>query len=641
MCGICGHIGTRDSAKEVLTGLEVLSYRGYESAGLGIEKRGRLMRVRSEGTVDNLVRKVRGKKDVLGAHTGIGHTRWPTHGKPTEANAHPHAGGDNGTKESIDVLVVHNGIIENYRSLRLALLRAGRVFTSETDSEVLPHLIALAYQGDLFEAVRQALLGNPQEGFERVKGTYAILVLHCAHPGEIIAACFSSPLVVGSTNGEVYAASDITALGTFGVREVSYLEDEYIVRLRGSGVERSETIHGKEVELNRETIDWSYTDVSYKGYHDPMEQEIFTQPRSLQNALHGRIDERDATARFNGLMRKLEGGETVLERLQSARRIVFTGCGTSYYAALYAEMVFDKFLAGTGVVVDAMLASELRYGNKCFDRETVVWGLSQSGETQETADALRSASLQGALILGLVNVPGTKISRMTAAGIYNHAGPEIGVASTKVFTSQCLILAAVALLLGRLKRLSLVDGMEIIEGLRRVSSDVAKVLAQADQIRALAREFVRHRPRYRSVLFIGRKYHFPMALEGALKLKEVSYVHAEGCAAGEMKHGFIAMLDRKFPTIALVGREPLLAGKMCSNIQEVKRCSSPLILIATEGSAAAAELADHCIFTPRNLDFLEPIYSVVAMQVFAHAVARAKRLTPDKPRQLAKSVTVE
>ncbi|MDP3735188.1 MAG: glutamine--fructose-6-phosphate transaminase (isomerizing) [bacterium] len=641
MCGICGHIGTRDSVKEILTGLDVLSYRGYESAGIGVEKDGRLVRVRSEGTVDNLARKVRGTKEIRSAHAGIGHTRWPTHGKPTEANAHPHASLGSEAQGEIDVLVVHNGIIENYRALRLALQRAGRVFTSETDTEVLPNLIALGYEGDLFEAVRRALLGNPQDGFERVKGTYAILVLHRNHPDEIIAACFSSPLVVGSTNGEMYAASDITALGTFGVREVSYLEDEYIVRLTRSGVERSETIHGREVELNRETIDWSYTDVSYKGYHDPMEQEIFTQPRSLQNALHGRIDERDATARFNGLMRKLESGETVLERLSRARRIIFTGCGTSYYAALYAEMVFDKFLAGTGVVIDAMLASEMRYGNKCFDRDTVVWGLSQSGETQETADALRSAALQGALILGLVNVPGTKISRMTTAGIYNHAGPEIGVASTKVFTSQCLILAAVALELGRLKRLSLVDGMEIIEGLRKVPTDVGKVLAHADEIRSLAREFVRHLPRYHSVLFIGRKYHYPMALEGALKLKEVSYVHAEGCAAGEMKHGFIAMLDRNFPTVALVGREPLLQSKMFSNIEEVKRCSSPLIVIATEGNTIAAALADHLFYTPQNLDFLEPIYGVVAMQLFAHAVARAKRLNPDKPRQLAKSVTVE
>lgn len=640
MCGICGHIGARDSTKEILKGLEVLSYRGYESAGLGVEKNGRLGRVRSEGTVDNLVRKVRTVREVRDTHTGIGHTRWPTHGAATERNAHPHASCGS-SQNTAEILVAHNGIVENFRTLRQALERAGCVFTSETDTEVLPHLVERVYEGDLFEAVRRALTGNSQKGFERVRGTYAILVLHRDHPSEIVAACFGSPLVIGSTNGEVYAASDITALGTFGVREVSYLEDEYIVRLTLSGVDRSETIHGREVELSRETIDWSYTDVSYKGYNDPMEQEIFTQPRSLQNALHGRIDERDATARFNGLLRKLETGETVLERLSRARRITFIGCGTSYYAALYAEMVFDKFLAGTGVVIDALLASEMRYGNKCFDRDTVVWGLSQSGETQETADALRSAKLQGALILGLVNVPGTKISRMTAAGIYNHAGPEIGVASTKVFTSQCLILAAVALELSRLKRLSLVDGMEVIEGLRKVSADVAKVLAQADRIRALAREFVRHRPRYQSVMFIGRKYHYPMALEGALKLKEVSYVHAEGCAAGEMKHGFIAMLDKNFPTVALIGREPLLASKMASNVEEAKRCNSPLIIIATEGNTLAAELADHCIYTPPNLDFLEPLYGVVAMQLFAHAVARAKRLKPDKPRQLAKSVTVE
>jgi glucosamine--fructose-6-phosphate aminotransferase (isomerizing) len=608
MCGIVGYVGSKYAVPILLEGLHRLEYRGYDSAGIAVIEDGELFRVRMQGKVNGLAARL--AERPFESLIGMGHTRWATHGKPSEANAHPHANGD----ESI--MVVHNGIIENYQTLREQLRARGYRFSSETDTEVLAHLIEDEYTGDLTQAVKHAL--------RRVTGTYGLVVMHVSHPHELVAARRGSPMVLGVGENEMLLASDVAAFLRL-TDKVVYLEDDDIVTIRAHEY-AIDTLSDKPVERETEQIEWQAEAVELNGFPHYMLKEIFEQPETITNALRGRLIESEGMAHLGGL-------DTVLQRLKEAQHVVIVSCGTSYYAGLYARYVFEKL---TDLVVEVEIASEMRYRKTNIRPGTVVVGISQSGETADTIAAMHEAGRKGALLLGLVNVVGSTISRLTEAGVYNHGGPEIGVASTKIFTSQCCILTMIALLLGRFKHLSVTDGMEIVAGLQRLPDQMQMVLKQADTIRAMATAYAQ----YDNFLFIGRKYNYPIALEGALKLKEVSYIHAEGCAAGEMKHGFIAMIDKRFPTVCLATKD-MMYDKVISNIQEIKSRSGKMIAIATEGDEEIAEIADDVIYIPPNLDFLQPIPAVVALQLFAYYCAIERGCDIDQPRNLAKSVTVE
>ena len=608
MCGIVGYIGNKHVVPILLEGLHRLEYRGYDSAGIAVVEDGALCRVRMQGKVNSLAAQLAERS--FESTIGMGHTRWATHGKPSEANAHPHASSDE------SVMVVHNGIIENYQILREQLSSRGYCFSSETDTEVVAHLIEDEYTGDLTQAVKRAL--------RKVTGTYGLVVMHADHPHELVAARRGSPMVLGIGENEMLLASDVAAFLRRTDRVV-YLEDNDIVTMRANEY-AIDTLADKPVARETERIEWQADAVELNDFPHYMLKEIFEQPDAITNALRGRLIGGEGMAHLGGL-------DKVLDRLKEAHHLVIVSCGTSYYAGLYARYVFERL---TDLVVEVEIASEMRYRKTNIRPGTVVLGVSQSGETADTIAAMHEAGRKGALLLGLVNVVGSTISRLTEAGVYNHGGPEIGVASTKIFTSQCCILVMLALLLGRFKHLSVTDGMEIVAGLERLPEHINAVLKQADAIRSMAATYAH----YDNFLFIGRKYNYPMALEGALKLKEISYIHAEGCAAGEMKHGFIAMIDKHFPTICLATRD-MTYDKVISNMQEIRSRSGKMLAIATEGDAEIAEIADDVIYTPPNLDFLQPIPAVVALQLFAYYCAIERGCDVDQPRNLAKSVTVE
>lgn len=609
MCGIIGYIGNKPATPILIEGLRRLEYRGYDSAGIAIIENDEVCRVRMPGKVEKLAAKI--AQHHFEGTIGIGHTRWATHGKPSEANAHPHANGD----ESI--MLIHNGIIENYQSLSAQLRSRGYHFTSETDTEVMAHLIDDAYKGDLVHAVKQAL--------GQVTGTYGLVVMHSRHPDQLVAARRGSPMVLGVGDGETFLASDVSAFLRLTDRVV-YLEDDDIVSVTTKGF-TIDTLAGEQVQRDAEPIEWQDNAADLEGFPHYTLKEIFEQPETITNATRGRLIESEGMAHFGTLDDVLE------ERMKTAQHLVIISCGTSYYAGLYARYVFEEL---TDLTVEVEIASEMRYRKTNIHPGTVVLAISQSGETADTVAAMREAERKGALLLGLVNVVGSTISRMTKAGVYNHGGPEIGVASTKIFTSQCCILAMMALLRGRFNHLSVTDGMEIVNALLHLPNHVNRVLEQADRIGAIAAKYAQAE----NFLFIGRKYNYPMALEGALKLKEISYIHAEGCAAGEMKHGFIAMIDENFPTVCLATRDTTYE-KTISNMQEIKSRNGKIIAIATEGDDDIGDIADDVIFTPATLDFLQPIPAIVALQLFAYYCALERGCEIDQPRNLAKSVTVE
>ncbi len=608
MCGIIGYVGNKCAVPILLEGLHRLEYRGYDSAGIAVIEDGQLSRVRIQGKVNALVARL--AERPFDSTIGMGHTRWATHGKPSEANAHPHTNGDE------TIMVVHNGIIENYQILREQLTARGYCFSSETDTEVVAHLIDEEYTGDLTQAVKRAL--------RKVTGTYGLVVMHTAHPDEMVAARRGSPMVLGVGNNEMLLASDVSAFLRLTDRAV-YLEDDDIVTIRADNY-TIDTLADKPVARETERIEWQPHAAERNGFPHYMLKEIFEQPETITNALRGRLIHSEGIAHLGGL-------DKVLDRLKNTQHLVIVSCGTSYYAGMYARYVFERL---TDLVVEVEIASEMRYRKANIRPGTVVLGVSQSGETADTIAAMHEAGRKGALLLGLVNVVGSTMSRITEAGIYNHGGPEIGVASTKIFTSQCCILVMIALLLGRFKHLSVTDGMEIVSGLERLPEQIAQVLDQAPYIRSVAANYAH----YDNCLFIGRKYNYPIAMEGALKLKEISYIHAEGCAAGEMKHGFIAMIDPSFPTLCLATKD-MMYDKVISNMQEIKSRGGKMLAIATEGDAAIAAIADDVIYTPANLDFLQSIPAVVALQLFAYYCAIERGRDIDQPRNLAKCVTVE
>jgi len=608
MCGIVCYIGKQEATPILLEGLKRLEYRGYDSAGIAVSDGEETFLVKEVGKVRNLEEKVQ----LLAPHgnMGIAHTRWATHGRPTVENAHPQTG------ETDNIFLVHNGIIENYRFLKDELEEKGHTFKSQTDTEVLVHLIEEYYNGDLEKAVKQAL--------SLVQGTFGIALFHRDDPDKIVLARRGSPLILGIGENEFLAASDVNALIRYTNRVV-HLNDNELAVLNHSNYYITD-FQNRKVTREMETIEWDQGAADKKEFDHFMLKEIFEQPECVKNALRGRIVEGEGVPRLGGL-------EGVLDRLKSIEKVHFVSCGTSYYAGLLARYIFEKL---TDLSVEVEYASEFRYRNLRIDDKTAVIAISQSGETADTLAAIREARRKGALCLGLVNVVGSTIAKVTDAGVYNHAGPEIGVASTKVFLSQCVILTLVALLIGRYQRLSLTDGLFITRALKELPDQIRKILKEAEHIQEIARQYAG----YNDFLFIGRLYNFPIAMEGALKLKEISYVHAEGYAAGEMKHGPISLIEPNFPTVAILPRDSTYE-KMMSNIQQIKARDGRVIAIAVEGDDHIKSHVDHVIYVPHTIDIIQPLINTVSLQLLAYYIAKERGCSIDKPRNLAKSVTVE
>ncbi len=608
MCGIVCYVGRKQAKPLLLEGLKQLEYRGYDSAGLAIQDGTNIHFYRKIGKIAELERHLNGI-DIEGT-IGIAHTRWATHGEPTEENAHPQR------DQNEDVFVIHNGIIENYNSLKKRLKKKGITFRSETDTEVLAHLIALNFNGSLNDAVRMTM--------SQVEGTFGLAVIHRHVPGEIVVARRGSPIIIGVSEEAYFAASDISAMVRY-TNKVVHLQDNELATLTIDDFSIS-TAQAKPIERRAETVEWRAEDIELNGFPHFMLKEIYEQPETVENAIRGRLEPGEGVPKLGGIM-------PVWERLKKCRHMVIISCGTSYYAGCVGRYIFEKL---TEIDVEVELASEFRYRKLNFPPNTFIIAISQSGETADTLAALREAKRKGASLLGIVNVVGSSISRETEAGIYNHAGPEIGVASTKNFTSQLTILILLALLLGRHQNLSLTEGVESIRSLQALPEQIRSVLSQANHIQAIAEKYCR----YNNWLFLGRKFNYPIAMEGALKLKEISYIHAEGYSAGEMKHGPIALINPEMPTVAIAPKDDMY-DKMISNIQEIKSRKGPVIAIATKGDDEIKELVDHVIDIPPNLDFLNPILAGISCQLLAYYCASSLKRDIDKPRNLAKSVTVE
>jgi glucosamine--fructose-6-phosphate aminotransferase (isomerizing) len=611
MCGIVGYIGNRPAVALLVDGLRRLEYRGYDSAGLTVLENGRLITRKTAGKIADLETLLGNGRAPQGT-VGIGHTRWATHGSPTTINAHPH------TDCHEEFALVHNGIIENAAVLREQLIGLGHVFRSETDTEVIAHLIEQVYEGTLEEAVRAAL--------RQVEGAYGLAIMSSRDPKKIVVARHGSPLLLGiGGNGEYYVASDAAAV-LAQTRHVIYLDDGEMAVLSGDGY-RTLSISGGEVTKEIQKISWDLALVEKGGHRHFMLKEIFEQPESLRNTMRGRLIEAEGTA-------KLGGVTLSADELRAIDQITITACGTSWHAALIGEYMIEELAR---IPVEVEYASEFRYRSPVVNRNTLVIAISQSGETADTLAALREAKARGAKVMGIVNVVGSTIAREADCGIYLHAGPEIGVASTKAFTSQVVALTLFTLLLGRARgTITPERGREIIAALRALPDQVQRVLGQNDAIRELA-------SRYQDAsnfLYLGRGYNFPTALEGALKLKEISYIHAEGLPAAEMKHGPIALIDENMPVV-IVAPQDSVYSKVVSNVQEVKARHGRIIAVVSEGNGDLGDLVDHRIAVPRTLDILTPVLTTIPLQLLAYHIAVMRGCDVDMPRNLAKSVTVE
>jgi glucosamine--fructose-6-phosphate aminotransferase (isomerizing) len=610
MCGIVGYVGRREAEPILLEGLRRLEYRGYDSAGLATVTGAALHLRKRAGRVADLAELLQ-ERPAPGC-LGLSHTRWATHGKATDANAHPHTGG----RGDRLVAVVHNGVIENHAALKRHLQQQGVPFKSDTDTEVIAQLIAYHFHGDLVEAVRRTL--------PVLQGTYGLAVLSPQAPDLLVGARRGSPLVLGVGDREHFLASDPQALAGH-TRRVVYLEDHELCVLSRQDwhvYDRERT----RVSANVRQLDWEDADADRGPYEHYMLKEIHEQPEALQNAMRGRLDRAEASAHFGGL-------NLSPRQLRRAERLILTACGTSYHAALVGEYLIEQFAR---LPVEVEYASEFRYRNPPIDRNTIVVAVTQSGETADTLAALRESKRQGHPTLAICNVVGSSIARSADGGIYLHAGPEIGVASTKAFTSQVCVLALLALHLGRLRHLSVVQGERLIEELQAVPEAVRQALDCAEQVREIAEQYADSG----NYLYMGRQYLYPVALEGALKLKEISYLRAEGYPAGEMKHGPIALVDARTPSVFLMTRGPVY-DKAMSNLEEVKARGGPVIAVANPGDAEVAARADAVVTVPEVPDYLQPLVAVVPLQLLAYYTALARGCDVDKPRNLAKSVTVE
>jgi glucosamine--fructose-6-phosphate aminotransferase (isomerizing) len=608
MCGIFGYTGKNAASAILIDGLEALEYRGYDSAGMYISDVGC---VKAVGPVKNLREKMDAMFIPQGT-SGIAHTRWATHGEPAEINAHPH------TDCSEGIWLTHNGIIENYKMLRERLLSLGHSFRSQTDSEVLAHLIEEhGKEGNDFEnAVLVAL--------KEIRGTFGLAIMHKNHPGKIFAARMGSPVALGIGEEQNFIASDPSPILRH-TNSIIYLHDGEAAVITPT-FHRIFTLDSVAVIRSPEIITWEVEQAQKNGYEHFMMKEIMEGPEVVRNAIRGRLMLRGALVKLGGL-------EQVEDRLRKIKRIIIVGCGTAYYSGLVGEYLLEEY---AGIPVEVEVASEFRYRNPIIDEQTALLAISQSGETIDTLSALREAKRKGALTLGIVNTVGSTIARETDAGVYNHAGPEMGVASTKAFISQLSVLTLFALFLGRQRQLSLTVAEELAKEFLALPDKIEAILSQREVIRDLAAQY----SSYRDFLFMGRKYSYPIAYEGALKLKEISYVHAEGYGAGEMKHGPIAMIDENFPTIA-VAPEDSVYEKMVSNIQEIKARRGLILAITSQGNTKLSELVDDTFFIPKTLEPLSPVLSIVPLQLFAYFFATAKGYNVDRPRNLAKSVTVE
>jgi glucosamine--fructose-6-phosphate aminotransferase (isomerizing) len=608
MCGIIGYIGNKSAPSILIEGLRRLEYRGYDSAGVVTIYKGKFELRKKTGRINDLAAVLR--KQPAHGNTGLGHTRWATHGAPTDANAHPHL------DQSGKIAIVHNGVIENHQQLKDRLLAAGHKFTSQTDTEVLAHLIGEHYKGDLTEAVRLAL--------KDVVGTYGIAVVHAEHPGLIVGARRGSPLLLGVGRDENFLASDVSAIIAH-TRRVVYLNDFEIVTLTGDDFQVS-TIEATTVTPQVREVEFAAEEVERGKFAHFMLKEIFEQPRVVENALRGRISHDESTGKLGGL--NLSPGD-----LRAVDRVIFIACGTALHAGMVGKYLMEDLAR---IPAETDYASEFRYRNSPIEKHTLVFAISQSGETIDTLAAVRECRRKGHKTLGIVNVVGSTIAREVDGGTYMHAGPEIGVAATKTFVSQVTIMTLLALLMGRMRHLASTRGSEILKELELIPGKIERVLQQADAIATIAKKYCEAN----SFLFLARQYNFPIALEGALKLKEISYIHAEGYPAAEMKHGPIALVDPRTPSVFIAPRNSVY-DKTMANIEEVKARKGPVIVVATEGDHEIAKKADDVIHVPATVECLQPLLTVVPLQLLAYHIAVLRGCDVDKPRNLAKSVTVE
>lgn len=618
MCGIVGYVGVDNACPFLIDGLRRLEYRGYDSSGVAVHTGSEIDVTRSVGRIDSLVSSI-GNTPKVGT-TGIGHTRWATHGPATEPNAHPHLGGDG------EVVLVHNGVIENYQVLKDELIAKGYVFKSETDSEVIAHLIAenLKNINDDRDHPNQRFVMAIQTTVARLRGTYGLAVAFRDRQDLIIAARFGSPLVIGVGKGEYFIASDASPLAGRTDRIV-YMADHQIATLTPQGFSVTHRDQGK-VRVNIQTLEADTGDISLGGYEHYMLKEIYEQPESIRNAMRGRLNDEDATAVFGGL-------NLTPRQLRSVEQIILTGCGTSWHSALVGEYLIEEFAR---IPVCVEYASELRYRNPPIMNNTLVFGITQSGETADTLAALRETKRKGHRTLAICNVVASSIAQAADGGVYLHAGPEIGVASTKAYTSQCCVLAMLALYFGRIRHISFESGKRIIEEMRKLPTSVEEALTCHQQVQDVAKKY----QDATNVLYLGRQYNFPTALEGALKLKEISYVHAEGYPAAEMKHGPIALVDKVTPSVFIIPRGTTY-DKVMANMEEVKARGGPIIAVAGHDDPHVDAVADDVIRIPQVPEFLQPIVSVVPLQLLSYHIALLRGCDVDKPRNLAKSVTVE
>ncbi len=599
MCGIIGYIGKKNAVPILIQGLERLEYRGYDSVGICVKINHHLEVLKRKGKVSQF-KKIPELKNLPG-NIGIAHTRWATHGEPSRKNAHPHLDCKG------EITVVHNGIIENYQALKDLLKKEGHIFLSETDSEVIPHLIEKFYQGDLEKAVIKTV--------ELLEGAFGLAILH-KDENRIIAVRKGSPLVIGVGDGEMFVASDTSAILKY-TKKVVYLKDGQIADIYRNRF-KIKNFKGQEVEKKVKEIKWNIGQLEKKGFKHFMLKEIFEQPESLRNALRGRIKKGQIKLSLN-------------VDVKAIKRIIIVSCGTSWHAALISKYLIEKF---SKIPVEVDYASEFRYRNPLIGPGDVVMGISQSGETADTLEALREAKKKGAETLGIINVVGSTISREVDSGIFLHAGPEIGVASTKAFTSQLMTLTLLALYLRQEKGLK-VD-THILTEIKSIPLKVKKILKDKEKIKQIAKKLKNSK----GFLYLGRGVNFPVALEGALKLKEISYIHAEGYPSGEMKHGPIALIDKDMPVVFLATKSSTYE-KIMSNIQEIKARKGKVIVLANKTDKRINKFADYVIRVPETKECLSPILNVIPLQLLAYYAADLKGLDADKPRHLAKSVTVE
>ena len=609
MCGIIGYIGSKEAVPILMSGLKKLEYRGYDSAGIAVLKDNKIKIVKCKGKViklENILEKGAPKGNI-----GLGHTRWATHGRPNNINAHPHNGCNS------EVVVVHNGIIENYTPLRERLIFEGHNFVSETDTEVLPHLIESNYQDDLTLAVKESI--------KEIEGSYAIGVISTRDPGKIVASRCGSPLIIGIGEGEMFLASDIPALLSYTNR-VIFLEEKEIATITKNGVRIIDS-EGKILQKNVINIDWDEEMTEKSGYKHFMLKEIFQETMVIRNNLEDRINLSTKTLELNDLF-------LPLDKIKEIERISILACGSSYYTALAGKYIFEEL---TSIPVEVDYSSEFRYRKILLEKKDLTILISQSGETADTIAALRACRKAGSYILALTNVRGSTISREADSVMYIKAGPEIGVATTKAFIGQLMCLYILSLYFAQVREtLDLSEINKIISELIKIPQLVEISLLKDPEVVKLSEEFYK----YHNFLYLGRGINYPIALEGALKLKEISYIHAEGYPAGEMKHGPIALLDKTFPVVVIVPRDKVYT-KVINNIKEVKARDTLVLAIATEGDKEIINIVDKVFYIPKTSDILYPILSVIPLQLFAYHIANKLGCDVDKPRNLAKSVTVE